>query len=161
MIYIEELKYTNVTLESIYRLYEWRFNIYHDKFLISKTPKIEEHILFINSELRKKDSHWFAYFEKTNELQIPRILGCSNLHNYSPHSSSIDFGRLMVDPSFTSLGIASKLIQYSIDFAKNKLHCKNINLIVKNSNHRAIKLYEKFGFKLSINAKVRNYTLNL
>ena len=161
MRYIEELKYTNITLDSIFRLYEWRFNIYRDKFLISKIPKIEEHILFINSELRKENSHWFAYFEKTDKFKIPRIIGCSNLYDYSAHSSSICFGRLMVDPSFTSIGIASKLTQYSIDFAKNKLHCKNINLIVKNSNHRAINLYEKFGFELSVNDKVRSYTLKL
>ena len=110
MRYMSELKHNNITLESLIRIYEWRFNTYRDKFLISKIPSIEEHISFISSESYNSNSNWFAYFEKVNSIQLPKIIGCSTLYNYSEHLSSVSFGRLMVDPSFNSLGIASKLI---------------------------------------------------
>ncbi|WP_187152616.1 GNAT family N-acetyltransferase [Prochlorococcus marinus] len=129
--------------------------------MISKIANIEEHLLFINSELNNSNSTWFAYFEKIDSIQLPRIIGCSSLYNYSANSSSVSLGRLMVDPSFTSLGIASKLIKYSVDYAKNKLNCKTINLIVKNSNHRAIKIYERFGFELLESDESRKYILKI
>ncbi len=161
MRYISELKHTNITLESILRIYEWRFNTYRDKFLISKIPSIEEHISFISSELNNSNSNWFAYFEKINSIQSPKIIGCSTLYNYSEHLSSVSFGRLMVDPSFNSLGIASKLIKYSVDYAKDQLECKTINLVVKNSNLRAIKIYERFGFQLLENDELRKYMFKI
>ena len=67
----------------------------------------------------------------------------------------------MVDPSYNSLVIASKLIKYSVDYAKDKLKCKNIYLAVKNSNDRAIKIYERFGFKLLENDELRKYILKI
>jgi len=161
MKYIAKLKYNNLTLESIFKIYNWRFNTYQDKFLISKIPSIDDHILFIHSELSKSSSNWFAYFEKNSDFQFPKIIACSVLDNYSDNTSSINFGRLMVDPSFTSLGIASKLIRYSIDYAKDELKCKSIKLVVKNSNHRAIRLYERYGFELTENNELRKYILKI
>ena len=161
MRYMSELKHNNITLESIFRIYEWRFNTYRDKFLISKIPSIEEHISFISSELNNSNSNWFACFEQVNSIQLPKIIGCSSLYNYSEHLSSVSFGRLMVEPSFNSLGIASKLIKYSVDYAKDKLDCKTIKLIVKNSNHRAIKIYERFGFELLEDDELRKYILEI
>ena len=124
MRYVSELKHNNITLQSIIRIYQWRFNTYRDKFLISKIPSIEEHISFISSELNNSNSNWFACFEKISSIQFPKIIGCSTLHNHSEYLSSVSFGRLMVDPSFNSLGIASKLIKYSVDYAKDKLDYK-------------------------------------
>lgn len=51
---------------------------------------------------------------------------------------------LAVDSSFQGLGIASKLLEYSFEKLKNK----NFSLEVKTKNIKAIKLYEKYGFKI-------------
>ena len=44
-------------------------------------------------------------------------------------------------------GIGSMLLEAVIDFAKTKAHAEIISLEVRSDNVRAIKLYEKFGFK--------------
>lgn len=51
---------------------------------------------------------------------------------------------LAVDSSFQGLGIASKLLEYSFE----KLRNKNFSLEVKTKNIKAIKLYEKYQFKI-------------
>jgi len=51
---------------------------------------------------------------------------------------------LAIDSDFQALGIASKLLEYSFENLKNK----NYSLEVKITNIKAIKLYEKFGFKI-------------
>jgi len=51
---------------------------------------------------------------------------------------------LAIDSDFQALRIASKLLEYSFENLKNK----NYSLEVKITNIKAIKLYEKFGFKI-------------
>ena len=51
---------------------------------------------------------------------------------------------LAVDSSFQGLGIASKLLEYSFEKIKNK----KFSLEVKTKNIKAIKLYEKYEFKI-------------
>ncbi|XPV67680.1 MAG: GNAT family N-acetyltransferase [Halarcobacter sp.] len=58
-----------------------------------------------------------------------------------------DFFRLYslaVLVQYRALGIASKLLEYSLE----NLESKNMQLEVRKSNKKAIKLYEKFGFKI-------------
>lgn len=52
-----------------------------------------------------------------------------------------------VDPNYLKLGIASKLLQQCIDYFKQKNY-NSIMLEVFDINENAIKLYNKFGFKL-------------
>ena len=51
---------------------------------------------------------------------------------------------LAIDINFQGLGIASKLLEYSFE----KLRNKNFSLEVKTKNIKAIKLYEKYQFKI-------------
>lgn len=44
-------------------------------------------------------------------------------------------------------GIGSMLMEKVIDFAKNEAHGEIISLEVRSDNTRAIKLYERYGFK--------------
>ncbi|MEG2983407.1 MAG: GNAT family protein [Peptostreptococcaceae bacterium] len=43
-------------------------------------------------------------------------------------------------------GIGSELLDFLINWAKSNLITKRIELLVREDNYRAIKLYEKFGF---------------
>lgn len=51
---------------------------------------------------------------------------------------------LAIDINFQGLAIASKLLEYSFE----KLRNKKFSLEVKTKNIKAIKLYEKYGFKI-------------
>ena len=60
------------------------------------------------------------------------------------HNSEI---AISVKKEYWRQGIGSMMIEQLIQFAKDQGKIKNISLGVKASNHNAIKLYEKFGFK--------------
>ena len=50
-----------------------------------------------------------------------------------------------VDPFFQNEGIGTKIVNHYIELSKNK--SKELRLFVLDKNVRAIKFYEKFGFK--------------
>lgn len=52
---------------------------------------------------------------------------------------------IAVDNSFQGLGLSSKLLEYSFEKLNNK---KRFTLEVKTKNEKAIKLYEKYDFKV-------------
>lgn len=60
------------------------------------------------------------------------------------HNSEI---AISVKKEYWSIGIGSFVMETLINFAKKHNTIKNISLGVKASNHNAIKLYEKYGFK--------------
>lgn len=60
------------------------------------------------------------------------------------HNSEI---AISVKKDYWRQGIGSRMMEELIHFAKEQGTIKNISLGVKASNHNAIKLYEKFGFK--------------
>lgn len=57
-----------------------------------------------------------------------------------------EFG-VSVSKEYWGLGIGKELVKYLIDWAKEGNVIKKINLRVREDNERAIKLYEKLGFK--------------
>lgn len=57
-----------------------------------------------------------------------------------------EFG-VSVGKEYWGLGIGKELVKYLIDWAKEGNVIKKINLRVREDNERAIKLYEKLGFK--------------
>ena len=53
----------NMTLESIHKIYSWRFKEYKNKFITETTPSFEEHVLFLKNQLSEKKSIWFGLFK--------------------------------------------------------------------------------------------------
>lgn len=54
----------------------------------------------------------------------------------------------VIDPDYQNEGLGSKILDYSLDFLKEK-NVRFITLEVRKSNKRAQHLYEKYGFKIS------------
>ncbi|MDN5107502.1 GNAT family N-acetyltransferase [Aliarcobacter butzleri] len=97
----------------------------NDSFALTKSA-FRYHILKNNLYIFKKDEKIVGYIlwlERKNYFRL-----------YS----------LAIDINFQGLGIASKLFEYSFE----KLRNKNFSLEVKTKNIKAIKLYEKYGFKI-------------
>ena len=63
----------------------------------------------------------------------------------SEDDKSIVLSDFYVDPFFQNEGIGTKIVNHYIELSKNK--SKELRLFVLDKNVRAIKFYEKFGFK--------------
>ena len=66
------------------------------------------------------------------------------------HAASIGMG---VDPAFHRRGVGSALMAAMIDLCDNWLQVTRIELTVFADNHKAIGLYQKFGFEIEGTAK--------
>ncbi|MDI9223328.1 GNAT family N-acetyltransferase [Pantoea sp. EA-12] len=66
------------------------------------------------------------------------------------HVASIGMG---VDPAFHRRGVGSALMAAMIDLCDNWLQVTRIELTVFADNHKAIGLYQKFGFEIEGTAK--------
>jgi RimJ/RimL family protein N-acetyltransferase len=53
---------------------------------------------------------------------------------------------IAVHPDFTEQKVGSALLECMIDWARSNEHMEKIILNVNENNHRAVRLYEKFGF---------------
>lgn len=61
---------------------------------------------------------------------------------------------LMVRPSMTGKGIASSLVRYAMEMAKNN-SCKALRLDTGNQNIPAVSLYKKLGFQVVSTASMK------
>ena len=112
--------------ENLKDLYDLEKKVFqNDPFALTKNA-FRYHILKNNLYIFEKDEKIVGY-----------ILWLERKNYYRLYS-------LAVDSSFQGLGIASRLLEYSFE----KLRNKNFSLEVKIKNIKAIKLYEKYGFKI-------------
>jgi ribosomal protein S18 acetylase RimI-like enzyme len=56
--------------------------------------------------------------------------------------------RVIVHPDYRGQGLAKKLLDHIVEYARTELQLKSIDLHVWDQNTSAIKLYEQLGFKL-------------
>ena len=112
--------------ENLKDLYDLEKKVFqNDPFALTKNA-FRYHILKNNLYIFEKDEKIVGYIlwlERKNYFRL-----------YS----------LAIDINFQGLGIASKLLEYSFE----KLRNKNFSLEVKTKNIKAIKLYEKYEFKI-------------
>ena len=59
----------------------------------------------------------------------------------------IRLGYIIVDSSIRGKGYGKKLIEEAIEYAKNELGAKEINLGVFTNNEKALKCYKSIGFE--------------
>jgi ribosomal-protein-alanine N-acetyltransferase len=117
---------------------------------ISKASKSDTKSLFeIENKVFKNDSMAmklpsFYYHVEKNFLYKVEIDG--KIAGYILWLNRKNFYRLYslaILEEYRKLGLASKLLDFSLE----KLNDKNLQLEVRESNEKAIKLYEKYGFK--------------
>ncbi|MCT7611533.1 GNAT family N-acetyltransferase [Aliarcobacter butzleri] len=112
--------------ENLKDLYDLEKKVFqNDPFALTKSA-FRYHILKNNLYIFEKDEKIVGYILWLERKDYFRL--------YS----------LAIDINFQDLGIASKLLEYSFEKIKNK----NFSLEVKTKNIKAIKLYEKYGFKI-------------
>lgn len=106
--------------------------------------QIEQNVFFNDSFALSKQSMRYhlknsiIYYIKIDEKIAGYILWLKRKTHYRLYS-------LAIDSSYQNQGLASQLLEYSFKHLKNKY----FSLEVKERNEKAIKLYEKYGFKIS------------
>ncbi len=105
----------------------------------NKVITIEDELNWIKKVISNKDQARFAII--ADEKYIGNIYITDIVHNKGQYHIFIG------EKNFWGKGIAYKASKLLINFAKNDLKLKEIYLSVKLENIKAIRLYEKLGFK--------------
>lgn len=106
------------------------------------TFSVEEEISFIESINKDKNSLMIIGLINNEIVSVAQISSPSRKR--IAHNSEI---AISVKKKYWSIGVGSAVMGQLIKFAKDSGVTKNIILGVNATNEKAIKLYEKFGFK--------------
>lgn len=97
-----------------------------------------------------------AYLEKEQnnksvfaiiDLQTDEIIGNVGLHEINNINRTATLGIFIGNKNYWSKGYGTEAIQLILDFGFNYLNLNNIDLVLMEFNQRALKCYEKCGFK--------------
>lgn len=116
----------------------------------------------VNPFPRERVEHWTSNinYEKAlpilaivEEAGVPRIAGVASLefHNTPAEKHKAEFG-ITVHDSYQNIGLGTALTRHMLGIARKK-KLRKITLTVLAENKRAIRMYEKCGFR--IEAKLR------
>lgn len=78
--------------------------------------------------------------------RLGEIVGYGNLYDVA-EADDCWLGNVIVHPNYRRQGVGQFLIEVMIQRAKEELRVREINLIVHNTNTKALLLYNKFGFR--------------
>lgn len=127
-------------------------------FEIAKCLDKHAFILTIDKEKewinnQKNDQYNLAIIDKEKD----KIIGNIGLMNINVINRTAELGIFIGDKDYLSKGYGSEAIMLILDFGFNYLNLNNIMLKVFAFNKRAIKAYEKCGFKIFGTWKECNY----
>ncbi|EKS4345753.1 GNAT family N-acetyltransferase [Clostridium sporogenes] len=109
------------------------------------SERFEQSKGFIQS-LDNNDHLLVAEIKEEDEKKIVGVIGLNvNSNPRTRHTASLG---MMVHKAYQGTGIGKKLMSEILDLADNWLMLVRIELGVFTDNEKAIKLYEKFGFKI-------------
>ncbi|HGG0418559.1 GNAT family N-acetyltransferase [Clostridium botulinum] len=109
------------------------------------SERLEQSKGFIQS-LDHNDHLLVAEIKEEDEKKIVGVI-CLNV-NSNPRTRHTASLGMMVHKAYQGTGIGKKLMSEILDLADNWLMLVRIELGVFTDNEKAIKLYEKFGFKI-------------
>lgn len=105
---------------------------------------VEGDLKVIQAYFNKRPSNQYLYVAEL-ENKVVGILFVETRHDFFNNKSLLHISILAVDKCHEGLGVGSKLLKYSEEFAR-ELNIKNISLNVFSSNHRARNIYKNRGF---------------
>jgi len=81
------------------------------------------------------------------ERDTNKVIGNCGLHDINEIHRRATFGIFIGEKTFWNQGIGTEATALILDYAFNIMNLNNISLDVVEYNHRAVKCYEKVGFK--------------
>ncbi|HPB18727.1 MAG TPA: GNAT family protein [Candidatus Cloacimonas sp.] len=132
-----------VCLDDVEKYTEWLNDMEIGQFVT-----LSDTVLDIDKEsalLRKlmDNDYIFAIVEKDTN----KVIGNCGIHNVSQVHRNASLGIFIGEKTFWNQGIGAEATNLLLDFAFNILNLHNIYLSVLSYNKRAIRCYEKIGFK--------------
>jgi putative acetyltransferase len=114
------------------------------------------------TSLAGRKARWEARPARWGDLRLValvegKIVGSLGLDRFEGRRSHAAAFGMAVHDDYTGRGVGSALMQAMIDHADRWLGLKRLELTVWTDNHRAIALYERFGFERE--GVLRDYAL--
>ena len=94
-------------------------------------------------ENEQNDKNVFAIID----LQTDEMIGTAGLHNIDHINRTATLGIFIGNKNYWSKGYGTEAVKLILDFGFNYLNLNNIHLDLMEFNVRALKCYEKCGFK--------------
>ena len=106
-----------------------------------QTITLQEEKAYLEKEQNNKNV--FAIID----LQTDEVIGNIGLHEINHINRTATLGVFIGNKNYWSKGYGTEAIQLILDFGFNYLNLNNIDLALMEFNQRALKCYEKCGFK--------------
>ena len=105
----------------------------------------ENHLGWFRKYQERDDDFMFVIEENGN---VQRPVGQIGLYRVDWEASQAEYGRLMIgEPTGAGRGLAQEATEALLGFAQISLKLRRVYLEVMNHNDRAIKLYQRCGFR--------------
>jgi diamine N-acetyltransferase len=147
MIYFDDIRLRSIEREDIPTFLRW-FN----------DPEVRRYLLMFEPMSKVKEERWFeAQQNRTNDylfgIEVPvdddwQHIGNVGLHRVNWVSSHCTFGIVIGEREFWGKGYGTKATRAALHFAFHTLNLHRVELEVFDFNPRAMRAYEKAGFRL-------------
>ena len=142
----KKLYLSPMSMDDVEKYTEWLNNFDISIFLLTSTQIIspEGEKKFIEESI-KNNSVVFDIVD----METDKLIGNCGLMDIDHINRKAGFGIFIGDKTYQNKGYGTEAIRLILDYAFNLLNLHNIWLFVYSFNKRAIKCYEKVGFKLA------------
>jgi RimJ/RimL family protein N-acetyltransferase len=108
-----------------------------------------------------KDKNCLAVVAEVNQGGRRKLVGNLTMARYgdAEKSKHIRVLGMLVVKGYREMGIGTKLMEYALEWAREREGVEKVALGVFSNNRRALKLYEKFGFKVE-GVRKRHYYIH-
>ena len=142
----KKLYLSPMSMDDVEKYTEWLNNLDISIFLLTSTQIIsaEGEKKFIEESI-KNNSVVFDIVD----METDKLIGNCGLMDIDHINRKAGFGIFIGDKTYQNKGYGTEAIRLILDYAFNLLNLHNIWLFVYSFNKKAIKCYEKVGFKLA------------
>lgn len=133
-----------MSLEDVEKYTEWVNDMEIGQFVLFSSAIIDVEKERETMQRLMRTNHVFAIIEKDTN----KVIGNCGLHEVNEVHRRGIFGIFIGEKTFWNQGVGAEATSLLLDFGFNIMNLNNISLEVVSFNPRAIRCYEKAGFKL-------------
>ena len=132
-----------ISLDDVDKYTEWANDLEVGQFVLFSSGVLDQGKEKSTLQSLMDNHHVFAIVEKDNN----KVIGTVGLHDANDTHRRATFGIFIGDKTYWNRGIGAEATALVLDYGFNILNLNNISLEVVAYNQRAVRCYEKVGFK--------------